>query len=210
MEEKLLSFARILAVKNDLLTLDTDEIKEKCANKDEFTTFVQSIYEFVCFDKDFFSFPNLRDDVLQVFLLHRYDKDLDKDLLTKMNHVISVFNSLKTASEEETSDAIIDFCTKEMILRGYIFPDYTTLIESIASDIDILISILEDTLDEYDNEFLVLAALNYFGNVFKEIYQDEEIKEVVESYLEKVMHKKGLFRGNIKKNIKRIKGEFLE
>ena len=192
MEEKLLSFARILAV------------------KDEFANFVQSVYEFVCFDKAFFSFPNLREDVLQVFLLHRYDKDIDKDLLTKMNYVISVFNSLKTSSEEETNNAIIDFCTKEMILRSYVFPSYTTLIESIALDIDIFISILDDTLDEYDNEILVLTALNYFGNVFKEMYQDEEIKEVVKTYLEKVINKKGLFRGNIKKYSKHIKGEFLE
>lgn len=210
MEEKLLSFARILAIKNDLLTLDIDELKEKYMSKDEFANFVESIYEFVSFDKSIFSFPNLREDVCQVFLLHRYDKGIEKDLLIKMNYVISTFNSLKTSSEEETNNAIVDFCTKEMLLRSYVFPDYTTLVESITSDIDIFISILDNTLEEYDNEFLVLATLNYFGNVFKEMYQDEEIKEVVTAYLEKVINKKGLFRGNIKKYSKHIKREFLE
>ena len=209
MEEYLTKVARILAVKNNLVLLEDKELEEKCSSFENFVIFVNSVYELVCEDKKFFCFSSLKEETLNIFSLHRYDKNLSKDLITKINYVISTFNSMQITDSEELKNEIIDYCTNEIILRDYVFKNEEDLIKSITFDIDVFISILEENLEQYEDENMVLASLHYFGKVFPTMYQDEDIKEVVSTYLEMIKNKKGLFRGPIKTYAKAIEEEFL-
>lgn len=209
MEEYLAKVARILAVKNNLVLLEDKELEEKCSSFENFVIFVNSVYELVCEDKKFFCFSSLKEETLNIFSLHRYDKNLSKDLITKINYVISTFNSMQITDSEELKNEIIDYCTNEIILRDYVFKNEEDLIKSITFDIDVFISILEENLEQYEDENMVLASLHYFGKVFPTMYQDEDIKEVVSTYLEMIKNKKGLFRGPIKTYAKAIEEEFL-
>ncbi len=209
MEEYLTKVARILAVKNNLVLLEDKELEEKCSSFENFVIFVNSVYELVCEDKKFFCFSSLKEETLNIFSLHRYDKNLSKDLITKINYVISTFNSMQITDSEELKNEIIDYCTNEIILRDYVFKNEEDLIKSITFDIDVFISILEENLEQYEDENMVLASLHYFGKVFPTMYQDEDIKEVVSTYLEMIKNTKGLFRGPIKTYAKAIEEEFL-
>ena len=208
MEEKLLRFAKILAIKSKLICYDVDDLIKEYRSPDSFILFVESIEALVEDDKEFFSFTELKRDVLEVFSLYRY-QNIDKEIKDKMNKIISIFNTMKPKDEEEASNAIIDYCTKEIIKRNFIiYPD--SLLESIANDIDVFISIFEDDLENFEEKKFVMASLYYFGNLFPEMYKDEEIREVVFDYLEKVKKEKSPFKRNFKGYVKDINKKFLE
>ena len=212
MEEKLLRFAKMLDVKDKLLRLEKEELIEEYREMSKYTLFVEGVLALVEDDIDFFHFSALKEEVLEVFSLYRFDKSLDKSLIAKINKVITAFNSIKDIDDdtEKRDTAMIDYCTKEIIARGFIFTDPVSLLESFTYDIDVFISILDEDLSSFEDERFVLASLNYFGNVFKEMYEDEEIREVVKNYLEMVKKKKGLFRGKIKSYAKDMNKKFFQ
>ena len=212
MEEKLLRFAKMLDVKDKLLRLEKEELIEEYREMSKYTLFVEGVLALVEDDIDFFHFSALKEEVFEVFSLYRFDKSLDKSLIAKINKVITAFNSIKDIDDdtEKRDTAMIDYCTKEIIARGFIFTDPVSLLESFTYDIDVFISILDEDLSSFEDERFVLASLNYFGNVFKEMYEDEEIREVVKNYLEMVKKKKGLFRGKIKSYAKDMNKKFFQ
>ena len=212
MEEKLLRFAKMLAVKDKLLRLEEKELIEEYNDMDKFTIFVEGVLALVEDDKDFFYFSAVKEEVLAIFSLYRFDKSLDKSLIEKINKVITTFNSIKEINDDidKRDTAIIDYCTKEAIVRGSIFTDPSLLLQSLTYDIDVFISILDEDLESFEDERFVLASLYYFGNVFQEMYKDEEIREVVLNYLEKIKNKKGLFKGKVKSYAKDMNKKFFQ
>ncbi len=211
MEEKLVNIFRMLLVKQDLLEIEYDNLEKKYDPLENYLFFVETIFYIVENDSEFFVFFSaLKDEVLNIIGKRRFDKEIDKNVIMKINKIIAVFNNIDSVSKTEFFARINQYYSKQEELRGSLFPKPYLLIQSISLDFDVLLGLAIDQLDKIPNETLVLASLNYIGNLLPELYTNRETREIAINYLNKVYDKKGLFRVKEKIFVKNIKNNFFE
>ncbi len=193
---------KILQVKEKLIHVEIEELKEEYIDINNFKIFIDSVCALLEEDERFFIFLYpLKEDVLEIISLHRFSHSLDKELIDKINFIISTFNKINIPDEEEKYDKIFAYYNEQEDLRGVKFKNFDVLMESINNDIDVFRALLNNSLDKENNTILTLASLNYFGNVFEEIFKEDKIKNQVLNYLDKTK-KKYFFKKNVKEYIK--------
>ena len=209
MEEEVLDYYNILAIRNQLSTKTQQELNELYEDKGAYLAFLGTVGQMFNNDSGFIYLDeSFMDKISNIIQIHRFDFD-EKIVKQYINELISFMNSTKTIQEPLKKAIVDNYIIYHEVQREAFFPTQTEFITSLAMDAVVFTVLKEGQFDLIRDYNYALMSLNYLMKTCPEMFKDEEINKRAQQLLEIV--DKNTKKISIKKlKLKSAKKNYLE
>ena len=199
----------ILVMKNHLSKISESKLCDLYKDYDYYLAFLNSIWlvienegAFLLFDKSFI------EKVLSVIQIHRFDAK-DEGVKKEVNDIIDYMNFLKTIPKEKKVVLMNNYLAFQEEKRGATFYSTKGLIDSMAYDANVLVSLQSGDMSHiaYDEHYLL--SLNYLLYACSELFYNEEVRDRALKRLD-IAYKNARLLSPVKKLINQTKKHIKE
>lgn len=177
-------FLNVVILKNQLITMSNDDLKRLYQDYDSYLVFLDTVSVLTSIDS---SFLFLRDDFIdkieKVISYNRFEAD--PDTWSIVNDVISYFNMTKIYSSRYKDALKKNYLAyHEGVRKCKLNED--KLLSMMVNDAFFLLALEEKNLDSFGEDQYFLSSLNYFIETVPELFQDQDVQEMVENRIDSV------------------------
>ena len=189
-------FYNSLMIKNQLLSVDLETLKNEYKDMEKYYQFVDIISVISAIDSCFFMLDNsLIERAESIIGVNRFNVT-DVHVHRVINSIIDYFNEIKSLNKGIKNSLLFQYLSYHEDCRKTKINDERRLGEHLIYDGIALRAICEDEMDrikDKDDNFF-LSSINYFIDVVPEIFEDEDIRGRVDNKLLDIRNRnKGLF-----------------
>lgn len=187
MEMDLVDFYNILAVRNQLSTMDRSQLQEMYQDMNAYYTFLDTIGTLINNDSGFLLLDDeIPNKVLTILGIHRFEKDLPNEVKEYINDVITAINEMN-AFPEKMKDVILGtYAVYHAETREKVFSTNAQLLASLAMDSLMYVSLTQGRLELITNDDYALASLNYLMKTIPIIFADKEINQRAQKIIDDI------------------------
>lgn len=157
-------------VKNQLLKIDTNTIKEIYKNDMYFLKLLESLKMILDEEPEFFwLYPEIIPKIYETLS----SKKQNRELIDKINDIIISLNNLKITSETEIESRILQYIDKQKHMRGIHYNINVDSLEDMIIYDCIVYQFIIGQLDAKISIDYICSSLNYFSEFIPEIYNDD-------------------------------------
>ena len=200
-------YKNVIILKNQLLTMDSDQLKNLYEDYDNYCLFLDTLCVLINVDCGFFL---LRDDIIskieEVVQLNRFQTD--SDTFDILNEMIQYFNITKNYSSNRKKILSQVYFAYQEDIRHTTFEDMNDLYEAIAYDAELVLALEKHDLDSISQDHYFMSSLNYILDTVPEITQDSHSYDLLLERIDSVTVRSWPFDLKKKDTLKNTKDNF--
>lgn len=202
-------FKNLLVLKNQLITLNQDELKDIYQDYSNYLLVLDTIAVLISIDIGFLVLnDNYIDKIEKIIQYHRFD--VDASVFDIINDMIQYLNIIKNYSLKHKSLLKKSYCAYQEDIRKVNNTDINTLIRLMAHDAYLLVALEEEDMNIVYDDQCFLSSLNYFIENAPEILQDRKNQIIIQKRLDDVSIKPWPFSKKIKLALRDTKKNFIK
>lgn len=188
----------VLVLKNQLITLDYDKLKELYQDYDNYLLFLDSFSVLTNIDSGFLF---LRDDILKkVEEIVNYNRfNTDPEVYNTINEIIQYLNLIKGYSSIHKKIFRDSYLAYQEEIRKIDINSIDELMRVLANDAYMVVALEEYDIDFISDDKLFMASLNYLIETAPEIFQNTYIYDFFNKHLNSMEVKPLSFSFKIKR-----------
>lgn len=195
-------FYNSLMVKNQLLTVDINVLKEEYKDMEKYNSFLDTISVITHIDGCFFMLDDsLIDRAETIIGVNRFAVQ-NNHIRDVIRSIINYFNDLKTQSKDYKNSLLFQYLLYHEDCRKIKINSDRELAENFVYDAIALRAICKDEMDlikDKDDESF-LSSLNYFIEAVPELFENDEVRERVNYKLLDIKNRNiGFFNKTLRK-----------
>lgn len=208
------SFERILLLKNQLIVLSSDQLKELYQEDDCYVVFVDTVAQllnhesaFIYLSKDFIT------RILEVLDIHRFNLDkkvmerfeFNEDIMNNViNQIVMRLNEINSDTIQNRKSILIAYIEYNENVRVSKFAKIEDFSSSLANDSVVYFN-LKGSIDMPVKDELILASIHYFLEEIPEFFDNKLVADRAMHELDRISNSGGFSKRYRKKSSKYAK-----
>lgn len=175
--------------KNQLITKELDELFSQYESIEKYKEFIEISNRLLKNETVFFYIDeSFLTKVQEIIHKYRFDYRKDKNINDLINETIYIMNSVKSKlnNDQQVDTHLMHYYYYQENSRGISIEDEDVLLYALSEDYNVLKALIENDFFEISDD-IFLVSTNYFLEVYPEIYQDKQIKEITEKKLDAIV-----------------------
>lgn len=208
-EFNMTDYKNLLVLKNQLITLSHDELKDIYQDKSNYILVLDTITVLLSVDCGFLF---LQDDCIckieEIIQYHRFD--VDASVFDIINDMVQYLNIIKNYSLKHKNLLKMSYCAYQEDIRKVNNTDMSTLLRLIAHDAYLLVALEEEDMNIVYDDQCFLSSLNYFIEIIPDLLKDKKSQLLIQNRLDDVSIKPWPFSKSAKIALKEAKKNFMK
>ena len=207
MDDEMIDFANLLALKNHLIVLSRPELEKMYKTIDDYALFLENVVRLIEQESALLLFDDeFKDKILSIMQTHRFDMK-SKEFVEGFNEIVGYLNSLPTLPEASKNTWKNNYLAYQEGERKIEFHTTQTLLESIATDAIVFHALRTGQVQNLDEDYF-LMSLNYLINNCPKLFKDKTVYQSAKEKIDTIGSKTRIFTTR-KKYVKEAR-KFLE
>ena len=209
MEYDIQEIKNVLCLKNQLAYVDLSRLEEVYKDFDSYLTFLDTVVimsdidsAFLLFDDDFV------DKIHYVMQIHRFDKDLDKDIYNSINEIITWLNLLQSKENYIKLVHKLNYLLFQENVRKINFYGEDDFIQALANDAIVVDALENDNMESLDDDVLFLSSVNYLKYMMPSFFDDKDILDRTVRKIDVIGREKGFEKRKLRRYSAITKNDF--
>mgnify|MGYP003300422505 CR=1 FL=1 len=177
-------FLNVIILKNQLITMDSGALKEIYQDYDSYLAFIDKVSVLTSIDSSFlFLREDFIDKIEEILSSNRFEAD--PVTWNVVNEAISYLNMAKFYSNRYKDTLKKNYLSYHANARKCKLNE-ELLLSMMVNDAFFLLALEEKNLDSFAEDDYFMSSLNYFIETVPELFQEQDIQEMVERRIESV------------------------
>ncbi len=200
-EYSLEDYKNVIILKNQLLTMDIDQLKVLYQDYDLYLLFLDTLSVLTSIDCGFLL---LQDDIIpkieQVIQYNRFEAD--SDTFQIINEMIQYFNLVKNYSPNRKKVLVRSYYAYQEDIRKIKIDNMNDLYQAIAYDANLVLALEQEDMSHVENDKYFLSSLNYMIESMPEIFQGNHSFQLSQEKLDSIEVRHWPFDREIRNSLK--------
>lgn len=203
MSDAYLEFANELTLRNQLIMLDSKQLREIYQDKGDYLIFLNSVISLIQHDSPILLFsPDFLDKIYDTIEIHRFHFS-EKEVYDCVNEIIGYLNHVKTMNPMEQSIVKGFYMATQEMIREISFHDSNSFLASMGYDAVLFHALKDNNLDSLQDPDYPIMSLNFLIKACPDFFRDPDIQKRAMEVINRVGEKTRPFTSK-KKYIKRL------
>ena len=179
------NFFNVLVLKNQLITLDSYELKDLYENYNDYITFLATFCVLTSIDSGFlFLDDSIIDKIEEIINIHRFDTD--SETYEIINESIQYLNSVKGFNPSQKILYRDSYLAYQEDIRNVKINSIDELLNYLAYDAYMVVAIEDVRIEFIDDNKMFMASLNYLMEMAPEVLQNPCIYNLMNDCLNSI------------------------
>ena len=186
MSELVTDFYNMLAIRNQLLTQDRNDLNELYQDEDAYVTFLNAIATLLNNDSGLILIDEeIIQKIFSIIQIHRFDLKIPQ-LNDFINEIITHLNGVKAYPDKLKDEIEKAYFIYNETVREKVFLSRDDLKDSLKMDAAVFVALSCDKLDILRDDDYTLASLNYMMKCCPEFFTEEEINQRAQQLIDDI------------------------
>lgn len=207
MEKELQEFLNIIHIKNELINLTEEELKDTYKSNEDYYWFIKTLDTMTKQDDCFLLLESsFLDKIQEIIQNKRYDL-VDKKYIELTNEIICQINSLRNYPEHKRNIKLNHYVLYHEEIRQLDFDNHEDFLHTLANDYIVYKKLIQDDVKDIDGA-IFFGTTNYFLEFIPQLYEKSSNQEITKKKLNDTIKQKGIHHIFINRNMKRTINNF--